>query len=211
MAKYTNAELSKVNLSNMTTAQLKDYIRQASDKIVTARNSRYKPVAKSYEYISVVTGTRRVVNKKTGKYETKLILGFSKKWMNKSELLKRARLLQGHFRIDVYSRNARQAQKKISDELLEQFYQRTGIRFTAKEFNEFKTVAASIRDIIEKFGSDNVAKIFEYTKTFGGETVYSTNLGSIMRQVYDSSSGLDQKELVDAVYKYINWLLGTAY
>jgi len=210
MAKFTNSDLANVDLSSMTVAELKNYIRQASDRMVSARNSRYKAVAKSYEYISVITGTKRTYNKATEKYETRLVLGFSKSWMKKGELLKRARLLQGHFRIDVYTRNAKKYRRQVTSKMIEDLYQRTGIRFTEKEFNDFKAVSASIRDIIEKFGSDNVAKMFEYTKTFGGDSVYKTNLGSILRQVYEDSEGLQKRDLVEKAYKYIDWLLGTA-
>ena len=209
MAKFTNQNLSTVNLSSMTVGELKDYIRVASDRMKTARNSRYKAIAKSYDYISKQVGTRRLYNKDTGKYETKLILGFGK--MNKKQLLSRARLLQGHFKIDVYSRRAKQERKKITEKTLDNFFQRTGIRLTADEMADFKQVAASIKDIIEKFGSDNVAKMFDYVNRVGGDTFSRTQLGSIIRTVYDvapKGEGVEKQDLVDAVYAYIDYMLG---
>lgn len=209
MAKYNLTELSNVNLANMTVPQLKDYIRQASDRIGKSKNSRYKAVAKSYAFITSQTGTRRLYNKNTGKYETKIILGFS--GMKKQQLLSRARMMQGHFKIDVYSRNAKKEQRKVTKKSLDNFFQRTGLRFNEKEMAEFKQVAASIKDIIEKFGSDNVARMFDYVNKVGGDTFSGTSLGSIIRMVYDyapKGDGVEKQDLVDAVYQYIDYMLG---
>lgn len=208
MAKYKLGELSNVDLSKMTVPQLKDYIRQASVRISKDKNSRYKAVSKSYSYISQVTGWRRTYSKKTGKYETKLVLGFS--GMNKKQLISRARLFQGHFRIDAYSRRAKQEQKRVTERTLSNFYQRTGITLNKEEMADFKQVAASIKDIIEKFGSDNVAKMFDYVNKVGGDTFSRTSLGSIIRVIYDNWKDMDveQKDLVEAVYQYIDYMLG---
>ena len=92
MANHSNMLLSSVDLSKITVSELKDYIRVASNKLSTARNSRYKAIAKSYSFIAEQVGTRRVKNQQTGHYETKLILGF--KGMKKNQLLSRAMLLQ---------------------------------------------------------------------------------------------------------------------
>lgn len=208
MAKYRLTELSNVDLSKMTVPQLKDYIRQASDRIGKDKNSRYKAVSKSYSYISQITGFRRLYNKKTGRYETKLVLGFS--GMNKQQLLSRARLFQGHFKIDAYSRRAKQEQKRITERTLANFFQRTGIALNKEEMADFKQVAASIKDIIEKFGSDNVAKMFDYVNKVGGDAFSRTSLGSIIRVVYDNwkGQGLEKEDLVEAVYAYIDYELG---
>ena len=209
MANRSNMLLSSVDLTKMTVPELKDYIRVASNKLSTARNSRYKAIAKSYKYIAEQVGTRRVKNQQTGHYETKLILGF--KGMKKNQLLSRARLLQGHFKVDVYSRRAKQERKKITKKTLDNFFQRTGIRLTTDEMADFKQVAASIKDIIEKFGSDNVAKMFDYVNRVGGDRFSRTSLGSIIRQVYEyapKGEGVEKQDLVDAVYQYIDYMLG---
>lgn len=209
MAKITITNLSNADLSRMTANELKEYIRVASSRMMTARNSRYKAVAKSFEYISKVTGTRRMFNKETGKYETKLILGFGK--MKKPDLLHRAKLLQGHFRIDVYSRRSRKERERITQKTLDNFKERTGIELTKEEMADFKQVAASISDLIEKFGSDNVAKMFDYVNRVGGDTFSRTSLGSIIREVYLHSpkgAGVEKRDLVDAVYQYIDYMLG---
>ena len=207
MAKYRLSELSNVDLSKMTVPQLKDYIRQASNRVSRDRNSRYSAVSKSYSFIAKQTGSRRLYNRETGKYETKLTLGFAGK--NKKELLSRARLFQGHFKIDVYSRRATTERNKVTQKTLDKFLKNTGISLTQDEMADFKQVAASIKDIIEKFGSDNVAKMFDYANNVSGDSVSRLTLGSIIRTVFDNKGkGLEKKDLVEAVYQYIDYMLG---
>lgn len=207
MAKTTIYEMSRKNLKDMNVNELKRYIREASGKVVKDRSSRYKSVKSSAEYIIESIGVRYVKNKKTGKYTAKMKLGFS--GMRKTDLLQRARLLQGHFKIDVYSRNAKEYIDKITEEAMDALYKNTGIRIESKEkMAEFKLLMSQIKDIVEKFGSDNIAKLYdELDKSEGSRSLIT--LGMAIREVYENlPEGATQRDAMDSLTTYLELMYG---
>lgn len=207
MARKTIYEMSRENLKDMTVKELQNYIRSAASKIIKDKNSRFKAVSSSARYIAESLGERRMKDKETGHYVSKLKLGF--KGLRKSDLLQRARMLQGHFKIDVYSKDAKNYYDKITDEALDAFETNTGVRLTKEELADFKVMVAGIKDIIEKFGSDNVAKLFDEVSDKQGKSGRMT-LGSILREVYSISHGGSTRDLLDSAYTYIEMLYGEA-
>ena len=209
MAKKSIYEMSRENLADMSVKELKAYIRAASQKVSSDKRSRYKAVSSSAKYIAESIGERRTKNKVTGHYRSQIILGFD--GMTKKDLLQRARMLQGHFKIDVYSRNAREHINKVTEESLESFEKNTGVSLTKEEFADFKVMIGGIKDLIEKFGSDNIAKMYDEINMKGGKSG-RLNLGAILREVYDHvPEGSRKSDLLDEAYTYINMLYAEAY
>ena len=207
MARKTIYSLSKDNLGDMTTRELKQFIRESAKKVEKARSSRNKALRKSYEYISDELGTRRMRNAKTGKYETKLKLGTS--YMNKKQLIQRARLLQGHLKIDVYTKNAKEYARQVSEEAMENFAMNTGVELTQEELSDFKYMISGIKDLIEKFESDNIVKLFEYVNSKGEGQASRITMGHLLREVYNNMpEGSSKQDLLDSAYNYIDMLYG---
>lgn len=191
----------------MNVNELKRYIREASGKVVKDRSSRYKSVKSSANYIMESIGVRYVKNKTTGKYNAKMKLGFS--GMRKADLLQRARLLQGHFKIDVYSRNAKEYIDKVTEEAMDALYKNTGIRIESKEkMAEFKLFMSQIKDIVEKFGSDNIAKLYDELDKSEGSRATMT-LGMAIREVYQNlPKGVLQRDAMDSLTTYLELMYG---
>ena len=207
MAKITIYEMSRKNLGTMTTNELKNYIRDASKKVAKDRGSRYNAVSESAEYIAESVGMRSMKDKETGKIRRELKLGF--KGMRKKDLLGRARLLQGHFKIDVYSRDAQKYIDQVTEEAMERLYQNTGVKLeTKEEMANFKLTMSQIKDIIEKFGSDNIAKMYDEIKQSHGERSAMT-IGMAAIEVFDNlPKGVSQKDAMDALSTYLELMLG---
>ena len=204
MAKTTIYEMSRKNLADMTTNELKNYIRSASKKVAKDRGSRYHAVSQSAEYIAKSIGMRSMRDRETGKIRRELKLGF--KGMKKRDLLQRARMLQGHFKIDVYSRDAKRYAEEVTEQTLESFERNTGISLTADEFAAYKSMISGIKDIVEKFGSDNIAKMYEEMNRKQG-AIGGLKLGTILREVYsEAPEGLSQRDLIDMVSDYLAYL-----
>lgn len=207
MARTTIYDLAKKNLSKMKVSDLKAFIRKVSQKVARDRRSKFKAVAASADYIANLTGIRKYKDK-SGKRRVSLKLGFT--GMRKQDLLARARMLQGHLNIDVYTKDAKRYAEEIAEETLKTFERNTGFSFTAEEFHDFKSVLAALKDLIEKFGSDEIAKMYDEVNRRGGRTGRLT-LGSILRNVYDDNKGADKQTLIEAAYKRINELFDGIY
>lgn len=207
MARTTIYDLSVKNLANMKVSELKSFIRKVSEKIARDRRSRFKAVSSSADYISNLLGIRKYKDKK-GKRKVSLKLRF--KGMRKNDLLKRARLLQGHLKIDVYSKEAKKYREKVTDEALESFERNTGISLSPEEFADYKELASGLKDIMEKYGSDNVAKMYDEVNQKGGTSGRLT-LVSILREVYNNSPGADRRTLLEKAYEYINNIFDGIY
>lgn len=208
MARTTIYDLSVKNLADMKVSELKSFIRKASEKIAKDKRSRFKAVSSSAEYIGKLLGIRKFKDKKTGKRKVSLKLGF--KGMRKNDLLKRARLLQGHLKIDVYSKEAKKHREKVTEEALESFERNTGISLSPEEFADYKELASGLKDIMEKYGSDNIAKMYDEVNQKGGTSGRLT-LVSILREVYNNSPGADRRTLLDKAYEYINNIFDGIY
>lgn len=195
--------LYSVNIKKMNNKQLREYIRNASKEFEKSRNSDFDAVNTSYRFIAKKYGTRRSFNKDTGRYESHLTLKLKEK--NREELREMAYQLQGHIRIDAYTNEGRKRWRAVTDDILESLEENTGVKLTRKQYNELRHVIAGIRDIIEKFGSDAIAKIYEHTVNSGGKGI---NLINVLRNVYESrSDGWDKDDLTQAAYDAIDNLL----
>ena len=196
------------DIGKMTIPELKNYIKSANVAISKSRGSGYEAVEKSYRYMVSKYGERRVFNKETGHYETRLKLGF--KGATREDLLEKAYQMQGHIRIDAYTNEGRKRWRKIKESTLEALYETTGVKLTKKQYNEFKNVIAGVRDIVEEFGSDNIARLYEETEKKTGRGI---NLITVLRDVYESRNGSwQQKDFVQAAYDILNqYLTENAY
>ena len=191
------------DIGKMSVKELKEYIKKASVEVAKSRNSDYDAVNKSYNFIARKYGERRVRNPETGFMETRLKLGF--KDATKEELQERAYQLRGHIRIDAYTNEGKKRWRKISEATLDALEESTGVRLTKKEYNELRNIIADIRDIVEKFGSDNVAKLYEYAKDRTGRGI---NLVNVLRDVYESrGEAWQKKDFTRAAYDVLDDLL----
>lgn len=182
--------MSEIQLNKMTNAQLKDYIRDMGQRVVSHLRSKNGNIRKSASDIVNELGTYRR-NRKTF-----LRLGLGR--ARKSDLISKAQTLQGFskayldetFSLDEQHKKAYESFKKNKK------YGKLFKGITELEYDQLVRAVDSVQDIIEDFGSEVFRIYHDYVYKKKSYKV----LGTIFREAYDELAGVGEMEdLLDLV------------
>lgn len=151
--------LAKVRVDTLTTRQLRSFIRESTSIAESALGSTNEQLQKSLNIVTGKTGTT------TRKGVTHINKGYTR--MTKSELVQRARLLQGHLGIDVFTRRAQEELEEISQDVLDKISKKVGIDIDKSEGNDVTFLFSEIKNLYSSFESDEVASLYEDARDFG--------------------------------------------
>lgn len=157
------SDLTKFNVADFTNEMLRDFIQVATVHAESSFGSDVEQVEKSINILRSKIGSRRV------KGEEKLKRGYWK--MNREDLMKRARLLQAHLSIDVFSDEAEEERKELSEETRKKINDRLGVILSDDEFEMFKFIMHDVRKLSSVFDSTMVASIIEESREFDADAV----------------------------------------
>lgn len=151
--------LAKVRVDTLTTRQLRSFISESVSIAESALGSTNEQLQKSLNIVTGKTGTT------TRKGVTHINKGYTR--MTKSELVQRARLLQGHLGIDVFTRRAQDELEEIKQDVLDKISQKVGIDIDLSEGNDVTFLFSEIKNLYSSFGSDEVASLYEDARDSG--------------------------------------------
>lgn len=182
--------MSETDFSNMTNRQLKEYIRDMSQRVVSQMRSKNARIAKHARDLVNEIGTYRR-NRKTF-----LKLGFGK--ARKTDLISKAELLRGFSTTYVDTNFSLDAQHKKAFESFKK-NKKFGQLFkgmTEREYDQLVRAVDSVQDIIEDFGSE----VFRIYHDYVYKKKDSKALATVFREAYDELAGEGEMEdLLDLV------------
>lgn len=151
--------LAKVRVDTLTTRQLRSFINESVSIAESAMGSTNEQLQKSLNIVTGKTGTT------TRKGVTHINKGYTR--MTKSELVQRARLLQGHLGIDVFTRRAQDELEEIKQDVLDKISQKVGIDIDLSEGNDVTFLFSEIKTLYSSFESDETASLYEDARDSG--------------------------------------------
>lgn len=175
-------ELARVKVKDLTTRQLRSFIKESVSIAESAMGSTNEQLQKSLNIVTGKTGTT------TRKGVTHINKGYTR--MTKAQLQERARLLQGHLGIDVFTRRAEEERKEITQEVVDKISEKLGIDIDVKEAGELTFLFNEIKNLYSAFGSDDVASLYEDARD-SGKTGYDV-LYEIINYMENEGKGVEK-------------------
>lgn len=179
-------ELSRMNVNNMSTRQLRKFISTAVGIAEESFDSSNEQLEKSLRIVTGKTGTREYDGK------TRIVKGYSK--MNKQELQERARLLQGHLGIDVFTSRAERDYKDLNEETMRKISEALAMDIGEDEFAGLWNLIHEVTNLFKSFDSTDVASLYEDARDTGKDT------GDVLVTIVEfmqSHGGMIHKDAMD--------------
>lgn len=148
-----------MNVSNMSTRQLKEFIRRTVSIANESFGSENEQLKKSLNIITGKTGTRFFNGRE------QIVGGYSH--MTKGELIDRARLLQSHLAIDVFTNRAEREYKELDKDIMKKVSKGLGIDIEEDEFGDVWNTIHEITNLYKAFDSTDVASLYEDARDSG--------------------------------------------
>lgn len=195
--KIYNQTISK----KMTKAQLKSYIKQATEEInksIKVRGTGNEQVDKSIKFLQAEGGIKKV---KVGNTQVnKIGLGYSKK--TKAELLKQARLLKQHIGIDDYTKQGKsmfsEREDKAYKKAAKTLFKDRDIKLSKTEYRRLVDVFGGLGEsLLSKLSSDQVAYMFSEK----GANMSTEDFTNIIKEVVEENPGLSRTKTLDLIYE----------
>lgn len=152
-------DFSRMNVSNMSTRQLKEFIRRTVSIANESFGSENEQLKKSLNIITGKTGTRFFNGRE------QIVGGYSH--MTKGELIDRARLLQSHLAIDVFTNRAEREYKELDKDIMKKVSKGLGIDIEEDEFGDVWNTIHEITNLYKAFDSTDVASLYEDARDSG--------------------------------------------
>lgn len=181
-------ELSRMDVRNLSTRQLRDFISKAVDITNEAFGSENEQLKKSVKLVGEKTGIRFYGGRK------RVVKGYSN--MTKSELIDRARLLQGHLGIDVFTNRAEREYKELDKDIMKKVSKGLGIDIEEDEFGDVWNTIHEITNLYKAFDSTDVASLYEDARDSGksGSDVLLTVIEFMQKH-----SGMEHDDAMDII------------
>ena len=185
-------ELSRLNVKNMSTRQLRKFISRATDIAEEAFGGTNEQLSKSLNIITDKTGVRFRDGRK------KIVKGYST--MTKSELQERARLLQGHLGIDVFTSRAEREYKDLDEEMMKKISKGLAIEISEEEYSGLWNLIHEVTNLFKAFDSTDVASLYEDARDnekSGGDVLMA------VVQFMQEHGNMDHKNAMDMLGKIL--------
>lgn len=181
-------ELSRMDVRNLSTRQLRDFISKAVDITNEAFGSENEQLKKSVKLVGGKTGIRFYGGRK------QIVKGYSN--MTKSDLIDRARLLQSHLAIDVFTNRAEREYKELDKDVMKKVSKGLGIDIEEDEFGDVWNTIHEITNLYKAFDSTDVASLYEDARDSGksGSDVLLTVI-----EFMQNHSGMDHDDAMDII------------
>lgn len=181
-------DMSRMNVRNLSTRQLREFISKAVDITNESFGSENEQLKKSLKIVSEKTGIRFYGGRK------QIVKGYSQ--MNKSELIDRARLLQGHLSVDIFTERAEKEYKDLTEEVMNNVAKGLGIDIEEDEFGDVWNTIHEITNLYKAFDSTDVASLYEDARDYGksGSDVLLTVI-----EYMQTHSGGEHKDAMDII------------
>ena len=181
-------ELSRLNVSYMTTRQLKQFIKVSAKIVDEAFETDNEQLRKSLKIIGAKTGTRSV------KGEKHIVRGIYK--LDRKELIERAHLLQSHLSIDIFTNRAERDYKELNRSTMEKISKTLGLVLADFEFPILWNLIHEIRNLYKAFDSTDVATLYEDARSSGKKG--SDVLLAVM-EFMENNKDADKKYAMDMI------------
>lgn len=181
-------DFSRMNVSNMSTRQLKEFIRRTVSIANESFGSENEQLKKSLNIITGKTGTRFFNGRE------QIVGGYSH--MTKGELIDRARLLQSHLAIDVFTNRAEREYKELDKDVMKKVSKGLGIDIDEDEFGDVWNTIHEITNLYKAFDSTDVASLYEDARDSGksGSDVLFTVIEFMQKH-----SGMEHDDAMDII------------
>lgn len=181
-------KLSRIDVNNMSTRQLRSFISHAVNIANEAFTTDNEQLKKSLNIISKQTGMRLYGGAK------QIVKGYGN--MTKSELQQRARLLQGHLGIDVFTSRAQRDYKDLNKETMDKISKRLGIEIEEDEYSTLWNLIHEVTNLYKSFDSSDVASLYEDARDAGksGDDVLITIMDFMSKH-----GGMDHDDAIEMI------------
>lgn len=179
-------ELSRLNVNNMSTRQLRKFISTAVGIAEESFDTSNEQLEKSLRIVTGKTGTKEYNG------QTRIVKGYSN--MNRQELLERARLLQGHLGIDVFTNRAERDYKDLNEETMRKISEALAMDIGEDEFAGLWNLIHEVTNLFKSFDSTDVASLYEDARDTGKDA------GDVLVTIVEfmqSHGGMIHKDAMD--------------